>query len=81
MAENLGAKLQLPLSVPTPTTRLGATIMNWFIGLCVALVTVFVYPSLKKAWQAPGHFLPWTRVQNDDGKSASGSEVGTQTTT
>lgn len=76
MAENLGAKLQLPLSVPTPTTRLGATIMNWFIGICVILVTTFAYPGVKKAFRTPGYFPPWTRA----GKSKSGSEAGTENT-
>ena len=73
MAENLGANLQLPLSgVPTPTTRLGATIMNWFIGICVILLTTFAYPWLKRAWQTQ-HFPPWTRAQKAKGKSPSGS--------
>lgn len=76
LAENLLAKLQLPLSgVPTATTRQGATIMNGFIWICVILLTTFAYPWLKKVWQTQ-HFPPWTRVQKAEGKSPSGS--GTQ---
>lgn len=60
MAENLVAKLQLPLSgVPTPTTRQGAMIMNGFIWVCGILLTTFAYPWLKKAWQKQ-QFSPWT---------------------
>jgi hypothetical protein len=80
MLENLGAKLQLPLSVPAPTTRLGATIMNWFIGICVVLFTTFAYPSLKKAWQTPGYFSWWMR-RKTEGKSTPDSQPGTHSAT
>lgn len=78
MAENLGAKLQLPLSVPTPTTRQGATVMNWFIGACFLLFTTFAYPWLKKAIKTPGDFPPWTRGRPTEEKPTAGSEAGTQ---
>jgi hypothetical protein len=42
LAENLIAKLQLPLSgVPTPTTRQGATVINGFIWICVIFANYF----------------------------------------
>jgi TRAP transporter TAXI family solute receptor len=79
LAENLVAKLQLPLSgVPTATTRQGATVMNGFIWICVILLTTFAYPWLKKVWQSQ-HFPPWRRAQKAEGKSPSDS--GTQSAT
>ena len=63
MAQNLAAKLQLPINAPTPTTRQGTTIVNWFTAVCVLLVTTFAYPWLKKLWQ---------RMQTGKG----GGEVG-----
>jgi len=77
MAENLVAKLQLPLSsVPTPTTRQGASVMNAFIWICGILVTTFAYPRLKKEWQAR-HFPLFTPAQkeaNEKPPSASGTQ-------
>lgn len=73
LAENLVAKLQVPLSgVPTPTTRHGATVMNGFIWICVVSLTTFAYPWLKKGWQMQ-HFPPWRRAQEAEGKSPSDS--------
>jgi uncharacterized protein len=78
MVENLAAKLQLPLlSPPSPTTRLGASIMNWFTGICVVLVTTFAYPWLKKAWQTPWSFLPWAQARKVEEKAAPVSNSGT----
>jgi uncharacterized protein len=73
LAQNLVAKLQLPLSgVPTPTTRQGATVMNGFLWICVILLTTFAYPWLKRVWQTQ-RFLPWAHAQKTEGKSQSGS--------
>lgn len=55
MAQNLVGKLlsplQISISAPTPTTRQGTSILNWFTGIFVLLVTTFAYPWLKKLWQ------------------------------
>ena len=75
MAENLGAKLQLPFSVPAPTTRQGATVMNWFIGACFLLVTTFAYPWLKKAMKTQGQFLPLAHEGKAQEKPTTGSEA------
>lgn len=58
LAENVGAKLQLPLQpLPTPTTRQGTLIMSWFSWIGFLLLTVFLYPLLKKIWQNPPHLI------------------------
>jgi uncharacterized protein len=75
MTENLAAKLQLPLlAPPTPTTRQGASIMNWFTAICVVLVTTFAYPWLKKAWQSPWSFLPGKRAEKVAGTCVTSPE-------
>jgi TRAP transporter TAXI family solute receptor len=77
MAENLVAKLQLPLSgVPTPTTRLGSSVMNAFIWICGILVTTFAYPWLKKLWPAQ-HFSLFTEEQKGEEKSSRISSPST----
>ncbi len=73
MAENLLAKLQLPLSgVPTPTTRQGTLVMNTFIWSCGILVTTFAYPWLKKIWLVR-HFPLFRHAQKAEEKSSSAS--------
>lgn len=56
LAENVGAKVQLPFSpLPTPITREGTTIMTWFSWLGFLMLTSFAYPLAKKTWQNLRH--------------------------